>query len=101
MYTGIDTSYLPGTTHYVQSGVGKVHGTISTTIDFSPDNTVMWANVPNFTSQKLETYIYGKDRLRPDSRLGHIKLALKKIDQDCVPVPLFDQKVDSDIFTRR
>lgn len=66
--TGIDTSILPGTTKYVQSGIGKVSGIITTNITF-PDNVLYWANVPNAMGQKLETYIYGKDSLRPDDKV--------------------------------
>lgn len=100
LYAGIDNSNLPGTTKYVESGVGKVSGLVSTDIDFAPDNVVFWAAVPNPKDVKLETYIYGKDAGRLDDQLGSLNLKLKKVPGDCVPEPIRDQTVDSDLFSR-
>jgi hypothetical protein len=101
VYAGIDASYLPGTTKYVQTGVGKVDGTVTTDITFPADANVMfWAAVPAAKDNKIEVYIYGKDAGRPDDKLGTIDLKLKKISANCIGTPLTDQTVDSDLFSR-
>lgn len=100
IYAGIDTSYLPGTTKYVETPPGKVSGTITTDISFAPQNVLYWASVPTPQKQTLETYIYGKDKFRPDSDLGDIDLSMKKVPYDCTPTAFLDKTVDSDIFSR-
>jgi hypothetical protein len=101
VYAGIDASYLPGTTKYVQTGVGKVDGTVTTDITFPADaNILFWANVPASKDNKVEVYIYGKDAFRPDDNLGDIDLKLGKVKATCIGTPLTDQTVDSDLFSR-
>jgi hypothetical protein len=101
VYAGIDASYLPGSTKYVQTGIGEVDGVVTTEIKFpANDNVLYWAKVPAAKDNKVEVYIYGQDNLNRDDKLGTINLKLAKIKADCIGVPLLDQNVDSDLFSR-
>ena len=87
-YACVDISWAPGTSKCVQTGVGP--STMDNPEITFPDPIVGWLNVPDWSKQTLEIYIYGEDKGRPDSKLGKVNIPTKTgaLRPNCVPVPV-------------